>query len=452
MDAYKAGNGTRVPRTMNSVADATTYTIELNPDPGFDETTAIIGIGERVQTFSNLKMGTKYYNRVRTDVTPFWGAVKEFTTGDVLTLAYVVSPINRARNVSYAPTLEANAIEGATIYTIQLSRYMFFDTVAFERTGNSTKLSFTGLDPGTLYYSRVKTDLVDAFGPTRYFTTGTAQTLSYIVSPGNNSIGIGTRPVVKANLVPDATSYTIQLSEEPDFASIAFQMTSSSNWIQFNGLKYNTKYYNRVRTNLTSDFGIVKGFTTRTPESITYVKVPADGTSGLPSNALKVTSTTVPGATLYTIQLSETNTFNTIVFEMTAASPTMIFNGLKPGTRYYNRVRTDLTPLFGETRSFTTAASTAREIAEVNMQHAEEDDLKVHAYPNPFNERLTVYVESMEERATITLFDVNGRSVHESLESTNSIIEIVAPPPDGVFFLRVQTRLAVRVQKVVNIK
>ena len=442
----------KVKVTANQVADATTYTIELNPDPGFDETTAIIGTGERVQTFSNLKMGTKYYNRVRTDVTPFWGAVQEFSTGDVLTLAYVVSPINRAQNVSYAPTLEANAIEGATTYTIQLSRYMFFDTVAFERTANSTKLSFTGLDPGTLYYSRVKTDLVDAFGPIRYFTTGTAQSLSYVVGPGNNSIGIGTRPVVKANVVPDATSYTIQLSEQADFSSLAFEITSPSNWIQFNGLKYNTKYYNRVRTNLTFDFGLVKNFTTRTPESITYVTSPSDGASGVATNALRVTSTTVPGASQYTIQLSETTTFNTIAFEMTAARPAMTFNGLKPGIRYYNRVRTDLTTMFGETRSFSTAtSSTAREISEVNMQHSDEDELKVHAYPNPFNERLTVYVESMEEAASIALVDLNGRRVHESIERTNSIIELVAPPYKGVFFLRVQTGLAVRVKKVVNI-
>ena len=448
----------KVKVTANQVAGATTYTIELNPDPGFDETTAIIGTGERVQTFSNLKMGTKYYNRVKTDVTPNWGKTQHFTTGDILTLAYVVSPINRAQNVSYAPTLQVNAIEGATTYTIQLSRDMFFHTVDFEKTGNTTNLSFTGLDPGTLYYSRVKTNLVDAFGQTRYFTTGNAQSLSYVISPGNNSTGIGTRPVVKANVVPDATSYTIQLSEEANFSSIAFEMTSSSNWIQFNGLTYNKKYYNRVRTNLTSDFGIIKSFTTRTPESITYVKSPSDGASGVATNALKVTSTTVPGASRYTIQLSESNTFSTIAFQMTGVRPTMTFDGLKPGTRYYNRVRTDLTSLFGPIRSFSTATSTAvattaaRGISEINIQHSDEDDLKLHVYPNPFNERLTVYVESTEENAGIMLLDLNGRPIHQSIERTNSMIELIPPLQGGVFLLRVQTDLGVRVEKVVRIK
>lgn len=438
--------------TAKTVPGATTYTIELNTDPSFGATTAIIGTGGREQTFRDLKMQTKYYNRVRTDITPDWGKTQYFWTGNAVDLACVISPANKSMNVSYAPALEVNEIEGASAYTVQLSRDMSFSNVDFERTANTTKMNFAGLDTGTIYYTRVKTNLADIFGPTRFFKTGSPTSLSYVISPANNSLDIGTRPFLKANMVPGATVYTIQLSEQPDFSSVAFEMTSSSNQMQFHGLKYDRKYYNRVRTNLSWGFGIVKSFSVRTAASISYVVSPADGMSDARKDGLVITSNFVPNASRYTIQLSESSTFNVISFQMTSERPRMTFSGLKSATRYYNRVRTDLSATYGSVRSFITMPdAAARKSDFTDMQHMESEKPRLHVYPNPFIDQLFLYIESADEgNAGVRLMDLNGKLLHQSVERTNATITMFPKLHEGVYLLRIQTNHDLWVRKVVR--
>jgi uncharacterized repeat protein (TIGR03803 family) len=440
--------------TANLVPGATAYTIELNTDPAFGAATAIQSTGARKQTFSNLTPGTIYYNRVKTNVTPNWGETRQFMTGDMLTLAFVISPFNNAQNVSYAPVVEANAIEGATTYTIQLSTDQYFSTVDFERTGTSPKLNFSGLSPDTKYYSRVKTNLVpDSWGPVRSFTTGNPLSLSYIISPGNNATGVNTTTNVISNAVPSATQYTIQLSESPDFSTIAFQSTASSTTIKFTGLKYNTKYYNRVRTNLTTAFGAVRSFTTRTAESLAYVTSPANNATNVKTTSLYITSNPVPGATSYTIQLSETSTFSAIAFQKSGATRTLMFTGLKLNTKYYNRVLTNLTTVYGQVRTFTTTSSaSAREAtAEVDSEN-EVEQMNIHVYPNPFRDKLNFSIETEADEARVMLIDIRGQIHHDSYEKTNSMIELSPRGPVGVYFLKVNAGAGGKVVKVVKIE
>jgi hypothetical protein len=69
--------------TANSLAGATSYTIELNTSPAFAPETSIVRSGSgRTKNFSGLAEGTTYYSRVSTNLTPGqWGTtVRSFTT------------------------------------------------------------------------------------------------------------------------------------------------------------------------------------------------------------------------------------------------------------------------------------------------------------------------------------------------------------------------------------
>lgn len=438
--------------TANLVAGAATYTIELNPDPSFGAATAIRSTGGRSQTFSNLAPGTIYYNRVKTNITPNWGPTRQFSTGDGFTLVFITSPANNTRNVSTSPNVVANTVPGATTYTIQLSTDPYFGSV-IERTGSSTKLSFSGLEMDTKYYARVQTDRFPGrWGPLREFTTGNPLSLSYVTIPGPNVSGVSTIVMVTSNTVPDATSYTIQLSEDASFASIAFQSTGSSTTTRFSGLKYNTKYYNRVRTNLTTSFGQVRTFTTRTAESMAYVTSPVDNATNVKTTSLYIHANTVPGATRYTIQLSESSNFSSIAFQRTGSTRSLLFTGLKYNTRYYNRVLTNLTSVYGRVRSFTTMAGSATaRIANADTDSGDEfTDMKINVYPNPFDDKFFYLIESLSDEASVTVVDMRGQIVHESLRNTNALHEVSDPLPAGVYLLKVKIGPARKIVKVVK--
>jgi hypothetical protein len=344
--------------TSNDVSGASSYTIELSEFADFSSVAFAQTTGTRSMLFSGLKYNTTYYNRVKTDLSTEYGQVRSFTTRTASSLAYVTNPANLAANTNTVLSITANSVLGASLYTIELSETSDFSTIAFSNSGASRMLSFSGLKYNTTYYNRVLTDLTTEYGQVRSFTTRSSESLSYVTTPADGSVDMNTSLNVTANLVPGASLYTIELSETEDFTSIALQASGTSRTLAFAGLKYNTLYYNRVKTDLSDNYGAVRRFTTRTASSIAYVTSPAANSINI-NTILNITANTVPGASQYTIQLSESPDFNTITFEVTGPTRTLAFSGLRYNTTYYNRVRTDLTTEYGQVRNFTTRTASS---------------------------------------------------------------------------------------------
>ncbi|NJM25062.1 MAG: hypothetical protein HC859_05710 [Bacteroidia bacterium] len=179
----------------------------------------------------------------------------------------MVTPADHAENVDVARNITSNIIPGATQYTIQLSQYPDFAFIEFELTGPSITLPVSGLKFNKTYYNRVLTDKAVTYGPVRSFTTRTAESQTYVTFPADHATGIGTKLYVISKEVPYATQYTIQLSRQPDFSDIDFERTGATRILAFSGLTQGTIYYNRVRTNISPQFGPVRSFVTRLPSS-----------------------------------------------------------------------------------------------------------------------------------------------------------------------------------------
>jgi len=434
--------------SANTVPGAIEYTIQLSESLDFSTIDFEVTGPTRTLAFNGLKYSTTYYNRVRTDLSSQFGEARSFTTRSAEGLAYVSSPANGAIDQAVNLNISSNTVPNATEYTIQLSETNDFSTIAFEVTGPTRTLAFSGLKYNTTYYNRVITNAEVTFdyGPVRSFTTRTAESISYVTSPVNNAVNVtNTTLNITANTVPGASTYTIQVSESPDFTTVDFEVTGSTRTLAFANLKYNTTYYNRVLTDLTLVYGQVRSFTTRTAESLAYVTNPANEALNR-TTALSITSNTVPGATSYTIQLSEASDFSTIAFEVTGPTRTLAFSGLTTGTTYFNRVLTNLTGNYGMVRSFTTqgvrpsgarmAADSKPVIAEAEVEMKE---FEVSVYPNPFREKLVLYIESVDKQAEVTLTDLNGRNIHQSIEKTNQSIQILKEFSPGAYLLRIKT-------------
>jgi hypothetical protein len=258
---------------------------------------------------------------------------------------------------------------------------------------------------------------------------------------------------LKAKPVEGATVYTYKVS--PDVNFVNPKVVSGSSTLLIDSLQYNTLYYARIKTNLRADYGKVTTFSTRTAESLAYVTSPANNAVNVPTK-IAVASNKVPGASEYTIQLSETNDFSTVAFEVTGLSRILHFTGLKNNTTYYSRVRVNLSPSFGGTRSFTTVAdaSTARlaSVSDFNPS-GELMEFEVRVYPNPFREKLILYIESSTyDVATIKLTDINGRVVHESTEKTNTTIEVEKTFVSGIYLLHANSGTQSKWIRVVKIQ
>jgi hypothetical protein len=245
----------------NEIMGATTYTIELNEASDFSSI-GFAQTGPRIQSFSGLSYNTQYFVRVKTEFSPVYGKVTSFNTADASYFAYVTNPPNGATEKNVNLNIASREVIGASFYTIQLSESPDFSTIDFESSGSTRQLPFSGLKYNTTYYNRVITDLGSTYGKVHNFTTGSAESLAYVTSPANNAENVNTTVTITANLMSGATQYTIQLSTSPDFSIIEHSYTGTSRSFKVFNLMSGVKYYNRVLTNLSPNFGPVRGFTT----------------------------------------------------------------------------------------------------------------------------------------------------------------------------------------------
>ena len=137
-----------------------------------------------------------------------------------------------------------------------------------------------------------------------------AQTIPdvYVTSPADGAtINTPTMNVI-AKALTGATTYTIEFSTSDDFSTGLITRVGSR--VQnFTGMSYGTTYFARVKTDLSPTYGKTTTFNVIPAEQLTFVKTPADLTTGLSVN-LSITSSTVTNATIYTIEISASEDFS----------------------------------------------------------------------------------------------------------------------------------------------
>ena len=412
----------KVAITSKAVTDATEYTIEISPNQDFSDSQVMVG--GRMQTFNGLTYNTVYYARVKTNLNPSYGKVTTFKTIPAEALAYVTGPMNGAIDRNANLKITSHEVPGALNYTIQLSETQDFAVVAFEKTGTTRTLLFSGLKYSTLYYNRVKTNLS---------SLDDNPCLDVCMTTYNGCVAAA--------------------AGDPDVLAVCSSELTSCQAACPVGERI---------------WGATRSFTTRSAESISYVLYPKNGSIDKDTK-LNITANLVPGATSYTIQLSETEDFDVVNFEQTGQGRVLLFAGLNPGTTYFNRVTTNAPGAvgFGRIKSFTTkgvmisglvltspsgrTGVSKETTTEANSKEITFGEFRVAVYPNPFKQKLSITITNpRQETAALTLTDMTGKVFHQSNRQTNTTVEIEETIPAGVYLLNVQTSGGRKIMKVIK--
>lgn len=86
-------------------------------------------------------------------------------------IVQVIQPSNKAADQPVKIDFHVTQVLYAEEYTLQLSTVRDFSTITHTKTSATTSIEITGLDYGTTYFTRVKTNLWPAFGPVTQFRT-----------------------------------------------------------------------------------------------------------------------------------------------------------------------------------------------------------------------------------------------------------------------------------------
>jgi hypothetical protein len=446
-------------------AGATQYTFLMSETPDFSGpsvTTLVAEEYSRQVQSPRLKYSTTYYVRVKTDI-GFYGPRTSFTTHAPNKYAFVTSPVNGSVSAArHNLKITANIVYGASTYTIELSTSPAFSpstiiskTSAF--AGQRTMI-FEELPEGTLFYTRVKTDIYNIPGPVRTFTV--SDDYSRVIDPADNKTDVSINPVLTVKAVINeygvmADDYRLWISADPNFSeyeviTISRDITEPITTPTALALKYSTTYYTMVQTNLTPDnyFGVVTSFTTRSAEKYSFVSSPVNGATNVAYTNLKVTANQIIGATAYTIELNTSPDFTGTSIVKTSASPlqrTMTFN-LSPSTTYYNRTRTNLPSDWGPVRSFTTAPAPPPPAGDISGE-----SLVVKVYPNPFKTTFTINNQQTEtESLSASLIDATGRELYKTEIKKGQSLELGEELADGLYLLKLEQGSTIQTHRMIK--
>lgn len=166
-----------------------------------------------------------------------------------------------------------------------------------------------------------------------------------LVSPAFAATEVSLTPELSWNAVPDADTYTVQVSNNAAFSSFVVNTTTTeTNYLLTTNLNYNTTYYWRVKAaNDEGNFSLfspARYFTTFVPPPLGQVVLvePANGMTDAEVEDLPFVWNSVADATYYTFQITDDETFTNILFSQDFEVTSLLVTGFDYLTTYYWRV------------------------------------------------------------------------------------------------------------------
>ena len=346
----------------DSTGSVASYHVQIGTDSAF---TALVydepGLGVSEFTVpADLTPGTKHYWRVRSqgggDASAGWTVPGFFRT--IMTPPVLVAPPDGAAAHARRPTFDWNDVDGASGYTVQVSKVPTFAPVVLTGTVATAVSTFTptaDLPANTFLYWRARAN--GANGPSlwssaRTITTGNPPSVPALLLPALNALTTDYTPRFDwgTSIVPVGTtfdSYELQVDDNADFSSPTIDALvpgiGAHEYTPLADLAANTKFYWRVRSWSTagdfSGWSAVRYF--RAAMMPPVLSGPADGTN-VQSRRPTFDWDDVAGATGYALQASKVPNFVPVVLTSTIATATSTFmptTDLPANTLIYWRVR-----------------------------------------------------------------------------------------------------------------
>jgi N-acetylmuramoyl-L-alanine amidase CwlA len=305
---------------------------------------------------SDLLYGQKYYWRARvrnTNDTSEWSDTWNFTS---LYQINLYSPSNNAQNLSINTTLRCYDEDYNTDfdnYEFEIDTTINFNSPLYEIShGTSSSSGYiyksnSGLRYGQTYYWRAR--VRNTNDTSEWSSTWNFKTEYELIDgpelnlPANNSTD---QPysslLLDWNSVSNANNYQYQVSTENDFSVIIKTGNTSLTEKTISDLLPNTLYYWRVRAeniNGYSPWSAEWNFTTeQTILEVPELISPINNAAYIDYRSIDFSWNPVIGASEYTFEISQDNSFSTGVTSLNTSSESVTMTNLEAETVYYWRV------------------------------------------------------------------------------------------------------------------
>jgi hypothetical protein len=348
---FATGLPVSMPLSWNAVTSATYYNLQVSTDSTFASSIIynqnnLTGTSQNVGGLAN---NTVYYWRVNaanvTSTGP-WSYVNRFTT--VVGTPTLAAPATGSINEPVTLALSWNPVASATSYSLQVSSDSTFTGPLFYSQSGlpSTSQTVSAMANNTTYYWRV--NAMNAGGTSAWSTKNTFSTIIAIpltptlVAPINTAANQPVTLSLSWNAVAAATSYALQVSTDPTFAtSIIYSQTGiAATMLSVSGLANNTSYYWHVKaTNLAGSSGWSPSNAFTTILTTPTLEAPLNTATGQPLT-MTVRWDPVASASTYSLQVSTDSTFSATSFynQNGLTSITQTISNLANNTVYYWRV------------------------------------------------------------------------------------------------------------------
>jgi hypothetical protein len=260
------------------------------------------------------------------------------------------SPADNVLMTTYAPALnwsDATGGGGVDHYQVQLATGSTFGSIVRDEDVPSSYWTVTpDLSANTTYWWRVRS--YNAAG--QYSLWSAARRLRTVMVaplpawPSDGETLLTTRPPFDWGDVAGASSYAVQVSTAPDFATKAVNVTSTpSTYTPTVDLPKGVTLYWRVRANGTngpSAWSTPRIVTSANPPSVPVLVSPATGSLAMTYTPVFDWGDATNGLDHYQVQIATNSSFGAVAQDATvAASSYTPSPGLNPNATYWWRVR-----------------------------------------------------------------------------------------------------------------
>jgi hypothetical protein len=183
--------------------------------------------------------------------------------GQILNRPELLYPENGETGIPTTVEVRWQQVQGAQTYTLQVATHRIFPPgqIILNQSG-ITESSYIvhNLNSGTTYYWRVRA--ANNAGNSLWSEAYTFTTIDQIsdppvlISPTHNTSGVPINPVLLWKSLPEARSYTVQVSKDEDMSAPVINVTGITDTTHAaDNLEYNTRYFWRVNASNESGTG-----------------------------------------------------------------------------------------------------------------------------------------------------------------------------------------------------
>ena len=342
---------TAVTLSWSGVTGAVSYAVRVSTDSQFGSTV----FGENLAgtttgtAIGGLVNGVTYYWTVQAkdvyNVVSGWSGAWSFAT--VPSMVSLSLPANGATDERpTAVTLSWSGVTGAVSYAVRVSTDSQFGSTVFgeKLTGTTTGTAIGGLVNGVTYYWTVGAK--DVYG----VVSGWSGAWSFATVPSMVSLSLPangatdeqpTAVTLSWSGVTGAVSYAVRVSTDSQFGSTVFgeKLTGTTTGTAIGGLVNGVTYYWTVGAK--DVYGVVSGWSGAwsfaTVPSMVSLSLPANGATDEQPTAVSLSWSGVTGAVSYAVRVSTDSQFGSTVFGENLAGTTTgtAITGLVNGVTYY---------------------------------------------------------------------------------------------------------------------